>query len=220
VFGRRLLPDLIFADGFESGTLSAWSAQSTDGGDLAVSNAAALSGSVYGLEAVVDDTAGLFVQDDTPDGEGRYRARFYFDPNGFDPGEAEGRFRTRVFIAFEENPTRRVFALVLRRLGGSYSLRGRARLDDQSQADTPFVDITGGPHFVEVDWRRASGPGAADGSLEMWIDGTSVALLTGLDNAASGVDFVRLGALSVKAGASGTPYWDEFESHRESAIGP
>jgi hypothetical protein len=28
---------------------------------------------------------------------------------------------------------------------------------------------------VEVDWQRASGPDALDGSLEMWIDGVSVA---------------------------------------------
>jgi hypothetical protein len=38
--------------------------------------------------------------------EGRYRARFYVDPNGFDPGEAQNRHRVRLFIVFEENPTR------------------------------------------------------------------------------------------------------------------
>jgi hypothetical protein len=30
---------------------------------------------------------------------------------------------------------------------------------------------------------------------------------------------VRLGALSVKSGAAGTMYWDEFESRREPYIG-
>ena len=39
--------------------------------------------------------------------------------------------------------------------------------------------------------------------FELSIDGTSVSVLTGLDNSLSSVDFVRLGALSVKAGASG-----------------
>jgi hypothetical protein len=34
------------------------------------------------------------------------------------------------------------------------------------------------------------------------------------------VDFVRLGALSLKAGASGTIRWDEFESRRVRYIGP
>jgi hypothetical protein len=29
-----------------------------------------------------------------------------------------------------------------------------------------------------------------------------------------------MGALSVKLGASGTMYWDEFESRRQNGIGP
>jgi hypothetical protein len=47
-----------------------------------------------------------------------------------------------------------------------------------------------------------------------------VSLLTGLDNSISAVDFVRMGALSVKAGASGTMFWDEFVSRRDNLIGP
>ena len=44
--------------------------------------------------------------------------------------------------------------------------------------------------------------------------------LTGLDNDANGVDRVRLGAMVVKPGASGTLYFDRFESRRETYIGP
>ena len=51
-------------------------------------------------QAIVDDQSGLYVQDDSPTGETRYRARFYFDPAAFDPGEASGNLRTRVFLAF------------------------------------------------------------------------------------------------------------------------
>ena len=47
-----------------------------------------------------------------------------------------------------------------------------------------------------------------------------MSVLTGLDNSISSVDSVRLGALSVKAGASGTIQWDEFESRRLNGIGP
>jgi hypothetical protein len=211
--------DVIHLDGFCSSTLAAWSSAATDGGDLGVSSTAGLKATREGLQGVVDDTAGLFVQDDTPDDESRYRARFYFDPNGFDPGEALNRFRTRIFIAFEDGP-RRLAAVVLRRIGGAYSLMARARLDDNSQANTPFIPISDAPHVVEIDWRRSSGPDALDGSLEMWIDGTSVAARNGLDNRISSVDFARLGALSVKAGANGTMYWDEFESRRVTYIGP
>jgi len=38
VFGQRFLADLIFKDDFEAGTLAAWSASTTDGGDLSDSN--------------------------------------------------------------------------------------------------------------------------------------------------------------------------------------
>jgi hypothetical protein len=212
--------DVITHDTFCSGTLAAWSSAATDGGDLAVSTAAGLDSTRLGLQAVVDDTTGLFVQDDAPLAENRYRARLYVDPNGFDPGEALDHRRTRIFILFQAEPQRRLAAVVLRRVHGSYALMARARLDDNAQADTAFVPIADSPHVVEIEWRRSSGPDARNGSLQMWIDGLSVASLTGLDNSSSGVDFVRLGALSVKNGASGTMFFDEFESRRQNPIGP
>jgi hypothetical protein len=214
VAARRYRSELIFADGFDVGGLSAWSSSNTDGGDLAVSSAAALDFTVAGLQAQVDDTAGLFVQDDTPEDEARYRVRFHLDSNGFDPGEAEDHRRTRVFIAFSEAPMRRVAAVVLRRLGGVYAIMGRARLDDNSQADTGFSTVSDDPHVVEFDLNPASGPGTADGSFELRIDGAPQATLTGLDNSLARVDLARMGALSVKTGAAGTIYWDGFQSWR------
>jgi len=73
-------PDLMFADGFESGSFSAWSASTTDSGDLSVSTSAALVGT-NGMQALLDDNVSIFVTDWTPSNEPRYRARFYFDPN-------------------------------------------------------------------------------------------------------------------------------------------
>jgi hypothetical protein len=210
----------IFADGFESGDLLAWSSATTDGGDLNVSGAAAMAGTDSGLRANVNDTNPLFVTDATAADLGRYRARFYLDPNGFDPGEGENHRRTRVFIVFDESPLRRLAAVVLRRLSGAYALMGRARLDDNSQADTGFVTISDGPHAVEIDWKRSSGPDANDGWLHLWIDGVPVGSRTSLDNNAGGVDFVRLGALSVKTGAAGVLYFDEFVSQEDAYIGP
>jgi hypothetical protein len=222
VFGQRytMPPDSIFADGFETGGLSAWSAAQTDAGDLSVSAGAAMDGTSFGLQALVDDQAGLYVQDDSPDGETRYRARFLLDPSGFDPGETAGHFRVRVFLAFEDAPFRRLVQVILKRQGGQYGLAARVRRDDDSLADTGFSAVNAGPHVVEVDWRRSNGPGAGDGVFEMWIDGASVASLSGLDNDARAVDFVRLGAMSVKSGASGTLGFDEFASRRWTYIGP
>lgn len=61
---------------------------------------------------------------------------------------------------------------------------------------------------------------AGDGSLRLWIDGALTSTLPNLRNAARGMDFVRLGALSVKPGASGTIFWDQLDSRRETFIGP
>jgi uncharacterized delta-60 repeat protein len=210
--------DLIFEDGFESGGTTAWSSTASDGGDLIVT--AGGVGGAFGLHGTIDDTAPLYVQDDTPEDEHRYRARFALDSRDFDPGEAQDHRRTRTFIVFSENPTRRLAAIVLRRVDGAYAVMGRARVDDNAQANTPWVPLAAGPHWIELDLRSATGPDTLDGWFHLWVDGAPVAELTALDNSLSAVDFVRLGALSVKSGASGTLSWDEFESRRESSIGP
>ena len=218
VFGQRY-GDLIFQDGFESGDLGRWSSASTDGFDLVALGPAAMAGTGAGLGAFVDDTNPLFVQDATPDAENRYRARFYFDTNGFDPGEAQSHFRTRIFIGFDDGGLR-VFTLVLKRQGGAYSIEARVRRNDGTRADTGFFPIVDGPHFFEVDWQRSSAPGASDGSFTFRVDNAVMSNLTLLDNDASPVDFVRMGALSIKTGASGTLFYDQFESRRQVFIGP
>jgi hypothetical protein len=202
------------------GSLAGWSFASVDAGDLTADPAAAMGGTSWGMRASVDDTRGLYVQDDTPEDEPRYRARFYVDPGQFDPGLALGHRRTRILVAFTASPSRRVAAVVLRRLDDEYGIMGRARQDDNSQADTGFFPITSGPHTVEIDLVPSSGPDANDGSFTLWIDGVAVSTLAGLDNGAGAVDFARLGALSVKQGASGVLRFDEFESRRETYIGP
>ena len=166
VFAQRFAPDLIFRDDFESGDLSAWSDGHTDAGDLATAAGAAMEFTRAGLQGTVNDTAALYVQDDRPESENRYR------------------------------------------------------LDDNSQANTAFFPIADSPHAIEIDLTRASGPDANDGTFEMWIDGDSKIMLTGLDNSLGEVAFIRLGALCVKSGANGGLYWDEFESRRASYIGP
>jgi hypothetical protein len=162
----------------------------------------------------VDDTAGAFVQDDTPSAEARYRARFYFDPNGFDPGESVGKLRQRIFLAFSEAPLKRLVMLMLRRIAGQYAIGAHVREDDDTLAKTAFFPITDGPHAIEFHWEKATAPDANDGRFELWIDGTSVVALTGLDTDERSVDFVRMGAVSVKPGAAGTLYFDEFVSRR------
>jgi hypothetical protein len=205
----------IFKDGFESESTLNWSSALTGFDALSVTSAAGLGGSRFGLQGVVEGASSLFVQDDSPMDEDVFRARFRLDPTGFDPGEASGHFRARVFIVFEEAPVRRLVALVLRRRDGLYSLMARVRLDDNTHADTGFFDLGLGEHEVALEWRRATGPDALDGEFALWIDGAERSRLAGLDTHRRSVDFVRLGAMNLKGGANGTLAWDAYESRRD-----
>jgi hypothetical protein len=211
ISGRRFFPHLNFRDGFDAGSLNAWSQSIVDGGDLAVTPAAAMAGSAFGIRATIDDTAPLYVLDTTPNGERVYTASFFLNTGTFDPGEAFGRRRTRIFIVFGEGP-RRLAAVVLRRLNGEYAIIGRARRDDNSQARTSPAPITPGIHHLQVELSRATAPGASDGRFRLWIDGVLAAELTAIDNDESVTDFVRLGAMNVKMGANGFFDLDQFEA--------
>jgi hypothetical protein len=68
-------PDVLFADGFETGNYSAWSSSTTGNGDLNVSAASALIGN-NGMEALINDNNAIFITNENPNGENRYRGHF------------------------------------------------------------------------------------------------------------------------------------------------
>lgn len=208
--------DLIFADGFESGNLSAWSASSTDGGDLSVSAAAALVGS-NGLQAVLDDNVAIYLTDETPTAEPRYRARFYFDPNSILMASGDNHF---IFRGYSGTSTL-VLRVQFRFRNGNYHLRAALRNDASTWTNTGWFTLSDAPHAIELDWRAATAAGANDGGLTLWIDGAQQANLTGVDNDTRRIDRVRLGAVAgIDTGTRGTYYFDAFESRRQTYIGP
>ena len=55
----------------------------------------------------------------------------------------------------------------------------------------------------------------------LWIDAVQRANLTGVDNDTRRIDRSQLGAVSgIDSGTRGTYYFDAFESHRQTYIGP
>jgi uncharacterized delta-60 repeat protein len=216
--GRMVLPGVAYVEGVAHPAAARYRSSGTP--DPAFAQGGVAQSPLVGSEATILSTDAAYVQDDRPQAEPRYRARFYLHRRDFDPGEAQGRRRARTFILFSELPQRRLAAIVLRRLNGAYAVMGRARLDDNAQADTPWVALDSAPHTIELDLKASSGPDANDGWFHLWVDGVPAATLDGLDNSLGLVDFVRLGALCLKGGASGTLSWDEFESRRQTAIGP
>jgi hypothetical protein len=212
-----VVSDLIFSDGFESGSFSAWSANKPDGGDLSVSTTAALVGT-NGMQAVVDDTVAIYVTDELPNAETRYRARFYLDPNSIAMGEGVD------FYIFTGYDTSSVFQVQLGFSAGNYRIRLRQQNDSNTTTSTTWVTlppINDAPHVIEIEWWAASAVGANNGGANLWIDAIPSGSLSGLDNDTRRIEFVRLGAVSgLNTGTLGTFYLDAFESRRQTYIGP
>ncbi len=208
--------DVIFADGFESGSLSAWSAAVTDNGDLNVNSLAALVGS-QGLRAVINNTTSIYVTDDTPNAEARYRVRFYFDPNSIAMSNGNAHY---IFYGYTGTSTD-VLRIEFRRSSGSYQIAAALRNDKSSWSSSNWFTISDVTHVLELDWRAATAAGANNGNLTFWIDSVQMASLTGVDNDTRRIDRVRLGAISgLDSGTLGTYYFDAFESRRQTYIGP
>ena len=206
--------DSIFASGFESG-LAGWSGSSNGGGDLSVSPSAALAGS-NGLQLVINDTTAMYVTDDSPNAEPRYRVRFYFDPNSISMGNGDAHILFRGMNSASAVGVRLEFGFS----SGTYQIRAAIVNDSASWTSTNWVPLSDAPHAIEFDWRAATAAGANNGGLTLWVDGAQQADLTGVDNDTWRLDRVRLGALAdVDAGTNGTYYFDAFDSRRQSYIG-
>jgi len=215
------LADLIFADGFEGGNLNTWSARAIGGSDLQVNPAAALVGG-QGMAAVINDNIAMYVTDQRPEAEARYRFRFYFDPNAIAMTSGDAHF---IFYGYQGTNTV-VLRIEFRRLNSSYQLRAAALNDPPTTGaatwrTTSFFTISDAPHFLEVDWQAATTPGANNGALNFWIDGGQRPGLTSIDNDTRRIDSVRLGTIAgIDVGTRGAYYFDAFESRRRSYIGP
>jgi hypothetical protein len=209
--------DLIFADGFENGNLTAWSSSVVDGGDLSTSSSAALIGG-QGLQALIDDNNALVVIDESPALETRYRARFYFDPNSIPMAIGDAHL---IFLGSSGGGAIQQLQLELRFQATGYEVRALLVNDAKAWISTSWLTLSDAPHALELDWRASTAIGANNGGLTFWIDGLQQADLTGVDNDTRRIDQVRLGAVSgVDNGTRGTYFFDAFESRRLSYIGP
>src|SRR4030095_1214848 len=209
--------DVIFADGFESGNLSAWTS-TTGSSSLSVNTQAALIGT-YGMQVSINSTALVYVTNDLAGAEPHYRARFYFDPNSISMTSGNAHY---LMIGYDgATLSTAVFNVDFQYLNGNYQLRLRQQDDNQLTISTSWFTISDAPHYVELDWWAASGVGANNGGATFWIDGVQKGSLSGLDNDTRRIQRVRVGAASgVDAGTIGTYYIDSFESHRQNYIGP
>ncbi len=207
--------DLIFADGFESGNLAAWSSATQSGGSLSVTTAAALVGS-QGLQVTINSNTPTYVVDMTPNAEPRYRARFYFDPHSISMVSGNAHY---IFYGSSGSATV-VLRIEFRYQSPNYQIRAALVDNGSTWKTSSWSSISNARHFIEIDW-AASAAGASNGYLTLWIDGVQKANLTGVSNDTRRVDQVKWGAVAgIDSGTRGTYYMDAFESRRQSSIGP
>lgn len=178
VHGRELWvywPTLIFADGFESGDLSAWSGAIGAGGPdnfsvrafcfLCVSPTIPIEGA-YDLVVSVINRDPHFLRDRKPSNENHYRARFYIDLRGLSMSEDSK------FVAFKGRMGKKSpFHLVVRKLTGKYWVKAILRSDDGDLKKTKWYELPDKPNSIEIDWKAAKSETNHNGYLKLWING-------------------------------------------------
>jgi hypothetical protein len=208
-----ILPNAIFADGFESGSFSAWNGGVT-GARISVASPAALVGA-FGMQATLGGgTAPGYVTDLTPAQDASYHARFYFNPNGSLPG---GNANNVTLLAGLNQAGGTIFLVQYRRNNaGAYQVRGGA-LTAGGTTFTNYFTVSNATHYIEIAWRAAN---AGTPRFQLYTDGTLRQSLN-VDTSASRLESVRLGPSAGLIGtASGTIRLDAFASTRTTVIGP
>ena len=164
----------------EAGNLSEYSGAITDNGDLSVTTGAALGGSRYGLQVVLDDTTNVYAYKALPTASttGVLNARIYVDPNGLNMMYMD-ELSFAYFVATDGVTT--VSSIQFFYMNG-YNIRG-AMLDDagthfQPQGEAVSCMCSG----IDIRITRASSRTARNGSYEIWVDGVSKPTLSGIDN--------------------------------------
>ena len=204
----------LFSDGFESGDLTGWDSSDNGTGDLTVHADAAIHGS-YGAKFVVNNQNAMYVQDDTPATEARYRCRFYLDPNGVSMADNS---EFEIFRGIDESWGYVTFKIVFCYESSAYQIKVLDYTDagDWSKM-TATWSMSDAPHCVEVDWKVATGVGQNDGEIKLWIDGVLKETVSSIDNDTHNVGHVRLEIVEFSATPTGTVYMDDFASNDDGS---
>jgi hypothetical protein len=207
--------DNLFADGFESSNLTAWSGNTPDSGHLTVTSPAAIFGS-NGLNVYINDNNSLYVTDITPFEESHYRAHFHFKPNGITMATNDAHY---IFYGLDRSGTVQE-RIEFGKSSTGYQVRAGV-LAGGSWTTTNWVTINNAAHYLETDWQASTASSSPyNGVFTLWVDGTQQATYTNLNTYTKTIDYVQLGGVSgIDTGTRGTEYIDAFNSHRSSYIG-
>jgi len=207
-----IMPQGIFANGFETGDFTNWSANT---GNVSVTTQAASDGN-FGMEAALaGDTPG-FVTDASPGLLADYFTLFNFNPNDAqfgDPGNiiellaGLNDLDANVF-ALEMTQTIGVAASDDTRATADYQVRLAVETAEGTQYSDWFA-ISADWHTIEIEWHSEE-----FGYVKIFVDGALVQTVKNLDTRDFLLDAVLLGPSGGQLGvtSSGTMYFDNFGS--------
>ena len=207
-------PDTVFADGFESGNLNAWSAAVTNSGKLSVTGPAARAGT-FGLQAQIAGTTAMYVTDTTPTALATYHARFAYAPNSI--AITAGKTHDLLDVLDAANAAQATVQVT--KNNGNYQIRATTRTGNSTKT-TNWYTITNATHSIEIGWQAATTTNGTNGTLTVWIDSAAKQTVTGLTNGTTRIASSRLGPQNIGSGITGTEYLDSFASTRTTYIGP
>jgi hypothetical protein len=209
-------PNRIFADSFDSGTLSAWTGST---GGVSVSAAAAMNGSTRGLAVTLPggrNNRVSYVTDASPLSETGYHAQFSFNRNTL----TSGSNAATVLTLFDGQTLAggQVFAIQYHLTGGTPQIRTVLSRSGAGTVTGAWVTLPAGAHTLRIDWTAGPATGGSQGSLRLSVDGVSKQLLTGNTNTLR-IDTVRLGVTAgvtttATGSTAGTAWFDTFTSGR------
>jgi hypothetical protein len=206
--GFRLVTQILLACAVMGAAGSAYAVS------LSVIEEAAQSGE-RGLRVLTDEARPGYVEDDTPAAATRYRARFYIRADDLSLPYSSS---FDLFAGYDAGGT---VEFVVRLLSSGGQINLSCAVADSGGILTGFgpsqrILLLDGWHLFEIDWR--TGPGV--GLLNVFLDGSLRIGISGINNAAGALDYVRLGAVTAPhADAQGYLDIDGFVSRETDYIG-
>jgi len=201
--------------------LSEFTSTVEDSGDLYWSADAALAGTSGGMACLIDDTTAIYgTIDVTANTSGVMRARFYFDPNTLSMADSSNHYLLAIYTSGGQTLG---YMILFYTTAAGFGIRLYMN-NDAGVSYTNEYSITAAEHYIEYQFIRATTDISSDGSLQLWIDGTSKQTIIDIDNYDTFYDYrrTRLGPVSgLDATTSGTFYYDELVVNDDgSEIGP
>lgn len=212
----------------------AWTAKSNLGGAVAISTTG-LDGSECKLDTSITTNGpgvNAFVRDDSPENEARYRAQFLVNADAL--GAQSSIQGAQVFGASTSAPANSVAIVARLAITGNLQSTGRILNITTACAGQPgnicsaTTPLAAGVNTIEIDWKKGSAAGTADGYLKVWVNNNNEAQPTvnlPSDSAVwGGVDFAGLGLSTVSPDFRAQHLnqivnFDKFDSRRQTFIG-